>query len=296
MNDTKKGLGRGLEELGLGELLSQSTVEATLQEQSNQKIFQELPLNHIMPGQYQPRQQMDQKQLDTLAASIESQGVIQPITVRELSADQYEIIAGERRWRAAQQAGLTTIPAIIRTLSDQAALAIGILENVQREDLNIVDQALGLQRLIEEFGLTHEQCAHHLGQSRSHISNTLRLLQLEPSVLQALQQDQLSMGHARCLLALNPQRQKTLATQVISNGLSVRKTEALVQHILNKTAVQPKKQTKAHQADVETLEQCLSLPITIKSNAQGQGKLTIRFNNTKEYLALMAHLKKQHTA
>ncbi|MBV8465307.1 MAG: ParB/RepB/Spo0J family partition protein, partial [Burkholderiales bacterium] len=213
-----KGLGRGLDAL----LGSTAPVEDKLQT---------LPVHYLQPGKYQPRTHMDEHALADLAESIRTQGVIQPILVRELGVDRYEIIAGERRWRASQKAGLTEVPAVVRKVADEVALAMALIENIQRENLNPLEEAIGLQRLIDEFGMTHEACAHAVGKSRSAVTNLLRLLTLAEPVRDLLMYNQIDMGHARALLTLPVLKQVDTAKLVAEKGLSVRETEKLVGHL-----------------------------------------------------------------
>jgi ParB family chromosome partitioning protein len=215
-----KGLGRGLDAL-LGGGAATKTRE--------QEELAQLPIGALKPGKYQPRTRMDNASLTELADSIRARGVIQPIIVRPVGAEQYEILAGERRWRAARIAGLERVPAVIREVPDEAALGIGLIENIQREDLNPLEEANGLKRLIEEFQLTHEQVATAIGRSRTGVTNLLRLLELAAPVQAMLQDGKIDMGHARALLALSRGRQVEVAEQVVAKRLSVRETERLVQ-------------------------------------------------------------------
>ena len=215
-----KGLGRGLDAL-----LAGNDAQNTEQQRT-------LPVSHLQPGKYQPRTRMDAASLEELAASIRVQGLMQPILVRPVSDDRYEIIAGERRWRAAQMAGLSEVSTLIREIPDEAALAMALIENIQREDLNPLEEALGLQRLIDEFSMTHQQAADAVGRSRPAASNLLRLLQLAPPAQELLMCGEIDMGHARALLPLTGALQVQLAQRVVHKGLSVRETERLVQYAL----------------------------------------------------------------
>ena len=210
-----KGLGRGLDALLGGD------------ESMHKDSMATVPVGAIRPGKYQPRARMDEKALAELAASIRAQGVMQPLLVRPVGRDQYELIAGERRWRAAQIAGLAEVPVLVREVADSAALAMALIENIQREDLNPIEEAAGLQRLVEEFRMTHEQAADAVGRSRSATTNLLRLLKLAKPVQAMLMQGTLEMGHARALLALDGARQVEAANRIIARGLSVRESEAL---------------------------------------------------------------------
>jgi ParB family transcriptional regulator, chromosome partitioning protein len=218
----KKGLGRGLESL-------LSTVAPTKLDFQPGETMREVALDHIQPGRYQPRRVFDEGALAELAESIRAQGVVQPIVVRSIGGNQYEIVAGERRWRAAKLAELKTIPAVIRTLDERGAMAVALVENIQRADLNPLEEADAMQRLIQECGLTHEECAQAVGRKRATITNLLRLRELEDEVQQQVRESKLSFGHARALLGVNGPRRVSLARLVVDKGLSVRATEALVQ-------------------------------------------------------------------
>jgi len=225
-----KGLGRGLDAL-LGSATEAEPRDALLT----------LPVARIRPGRYQPRTKMDQQALAELAASIRSQGLMQPLLVRPVDRDRYELIAGERRWRAAQMAGLDEVPALVREVADDAALAMSLIENIQRENLNPMEEAAGIQRLVDEFKMTHEQAADAVGRSRSATTNLLRLLKLARPVQEMLMEGALEMGHARALLALDGARQIEAGKRVAAKGLSVRETEALVNALLQGPSVQRKR-------------------------------------------------------
>ena len=220
-----KGLGRGLDALLSGTDLPETT-----------EALQTLPLERIQPGKYQPRTRMDDAALEELAASIREHGVMQPILVRPIDGGRFEIVAGERRWRAAQRAGLAAVPALVKAVPDQSALALALIENIQREDLNPLEQANGIHRLIAEFGLTHDAAAKAVGRSRSAVSNLLRLRELAKPVQAYLMGGQLDMGHARALLALPPAQQTAAASRVVAQGLSVRETERLVHQFAHPAA------------------------------------------------------------
>jgi ParB family chromosome partitioning protein len=214
-NTKKRGLGKGLADLGINELLSE------IKSSHNKNDFRKLPIDIIRPGKYQPRKDMDEDALEELSKSIKSQGIIQPILVRSVDNDQYEIVAGERRWRAAQMAGLQDVPAVIRDMSDETAVALSLIENIQREDLNVVEEAIALQRLIDEFAMTHQEVADAIGKSRVTVTNILRLLGLRAEVKTMLQHGDLEMGHARALLTLNHNLQLEIAQQVVNKELPV---------------------------------------------------------------------------
>jgi ParB family chromosome partitioning protein len=268
-----KGLGRGLDALlggGEGPPVAAKDSTATLR------------TDQIQPGRFQPRTRMDQASLEELAASIKSQGLIQPILVRAIGPERYEIIAGERRWRAAQLAGLIDVPVVVREVPDQVALAMALIENIQREDLNPIEEARGLQRLIDEFKLTHQEAAEAIGRSRSATTNLLRLLNLTRQVQELVFESKLDMGHARALLALDGAAQVRLAEHVFAQGLSVRETEALVQRTLHPVIPTPKSKPKVDR-DVQRLEEELSqklgTSVEVKPGPKGAGKLVISYSS-----------------
>ncbi len=290
MATKKRGLGRGLEALlgGAGVVAPQDTAAAV-----DERELQQLPLDVIQRGKYQPRRDIDPVTLEELAHSIRSQGVMQPIVVRSVGAGRYEIIAGERRWRASQQAGLETIPALVRDVSDEAAIAMALIENIQREDLNPIEEAVALQRLQQEFQLTQQQVADAVGKSRVTISNLLRLIALPEEIKTLLSHGDLEMGHARALLGLPAEQQVEAARHVVARGLTVRQTEALVRVWLNdsgtqKTAVKP-------DPDIVRLEQRLAerlgSPVQIKHGEKGKGQLVIRYNSLDELQGVLAHIR-----
>ena len=221
----KRGLGKGLDAL-LGPVTKAA-------ETSEHHVLDEIPVEWIKPGKYQPRKEFDEESLSELSASIKAQGVMQPIVIRPVGQDQYEIIAGERRWRAAQLAEMEKIPAVIREVDDEAAVAMSLIENIQREDLNPLEQARALQRLIEEFDLTHQQVADAVSKSRTAVTNLLRLLSLSPAVIRLLVAGDIEMGHARALLALDDTRQEKAAREIASKQLNVRQAESLVRRIVS---------------------------------------------------------------
>ena len=277
-----KGLGRGLDALLAGNSDSGD----------NKSRQDTLPVGQLQPGKYQPRTRMDPGSLEELAASIKAQGLIQPISVRPVGNSRYEIIAGERRWRASQIAGLAEVPVLIREIPDENALAMSLIENIQREDLNPLEEAAGIQRLLDEFGMTHQQAAEALGRSRSATSNLLRLLQLAKPVQDMLMAGDLEMGHARALLALPKSDQGSIAAMVVDKGYSVRDTERAVSQTLNPPAG---KHAKKADRDLERLEEELSdsLGATVKivANRKGAGALTIRFGSLDQLDGILARLK-----
>jgi ParB family chromosome partitioning protein len=255
----------------------------------------ELTVRSLRPGKYQPRTRMDQASLAELADSIRVRGVIQPVIVRPVDDGGYEILAGERRWRAAQLAGLERVPAIIREVADDAALGIGLIENIQREDLNPIDKATGLKRLIDEFGLTHDEAAKALGSSRSAVTNLLRLLDLAMAVQEMLLDGRLDMGHARALLGVGNARQVELAEQVVAKGLSVRETERLVQHALEAPKARGRRQKARLDADARHLQEDLSgilgTVVTLKPRKGGRGCIVIDYSSLEQLDGLVSRLK-----
>ncbi|MDP3847626.1 MAG: ParB/RepB/Spo0J family partition protein [Pseudomonas sp.] len=286
----KRGLGRGLDAL-LG-----STSVASLEEQAQKadsREFQYLPLDLVQRGKYQPRRDMDPAALEELAQSIKAQGVMQPIVVRPIANGRFEIIAGERRWRASQQAGLETIPAMVREVPDQAAIAMALIENIQREDLNPIEEAVALQRLQQEFQLTQQQVAEAVGKSRVTITNLLRLIALPEEIKTLLSHGDLEMGHARALLGLPAAQQVEGARHVVARGLTVRQTEALVRQWLN-TKEQPPVEAKID-PDISRLEQRLAeklgAAVQIKHGQKGRGQLVIKYSSLDELQGVLAHIR-----
>lgn len=277
MATKKRGLGRGLDALLGGD--SRKTVTEPV---SNG--LAEIPVEWIQPGKYQPRRIIDDEALQELAASIRAQGVMQPIVLRSVGENRYEIIAGERRWRATQLAGLDKIPCVLKEVNDEAAVAMSLIENIQREDLNPMEEALALQRLIEEFDLTHQQVAEAVGKSRAAVSNFLRLINLAPEVTQMLVHGDIEMGHARALLSLTNDQQGKLAREIASSGLNVRQAEALVRKLTS--GEKPLSQAKKVDSDTKQLENRLSSnlgqPVEIKHTIKGRGKLVIKYNSLDE--------------
>jgi ParB family chromosome partitioning protein len=279
-----KGLGRGLDALLTGS------------DHKSEDEMRNLPVDRLRPGKYQPRSQMDEASLAELAASIKTQGVMQPILVRAVDhtpgAERYEIVAGERRWRAAQLAGLSEVPVLVRSIPDEQALAMALIENIQRENLNPLEEALGLQRLIDEFGLTHQQAADAVGRSRPAASNLLRLLQLNAPVQDLLMSGKLDMGHARALLPLTGAQQIAVAQRIVQKGLSVREAERLVQQIVN-----PPKAAAAQPIDrdllrlQEELSDVMGANVAIRSNKKGAGKITIEFGDLEQLEGILGKLR-----
>jgi len=286
----KRGLGRGLDALLSGPSIS------ALEEQAvkvDRKELQHLPVDLIQRGKYQPRRDMDPQALEELAHSIRAHGVMQPIVVRPIDDERYEIIAGERRWRATQQAGLDTIPAMVRVLPDEAAIAMALIENIQREDLNPLEEAMALQRLQQEFELTQQQVADAVGKSRVTIANLLRLISLPEAIKTMLAHGDLEMGHARALLGLGEDRQVEGARHVVARGLTVRQTEALVRQWLSDKP-EPVEEAKPD-PDISRLEQRLAerlgSVVQIKHGQKGKGQLVIRYNSLDELQGVLAHIR-----
>lgn len=289
------GLGKNLNAL----LSQMSNVKNPLEQNSvdgaNDAILKYLPTDQLRPGKYQPRRHIAEEALQELAESIREQGMLQPIVVRAIGYEQYEIIAGERRWRAAKMISLTTIPTLVHVLSDQKALALALIENIQREDLSPMEEAYALHRLIEEFSYTHQQAAQVLGKSRTNITNTLRLMNLTASVKQFLEEKKLEMGHARALLMLSPEQQHQAAQIVIAKNLSVRETEQLVKNYRQQPKTEPKKaQTTAPDPNLThfqtTLSERLGAKVLINHDAKGAGSLIIYYNNLSELDGIVDHI------
>ena len=277
-----KGLGRGLDAL----------LAANQEDETEKGELQMLPTIALQPGKYQPRTRMDPGSLEELAASIKAQGIMQPIMVRPVGEDAYEIIAGERRWRASQIAGLAEVPCLVRDIPDEAALAMSLIENIQREDLNPLEEASGIQRLIDEFEMTHQQAADAVGRSRPAASNLLRLLNLAKPVQELLMAGDIDMGHARALLPLDGASQIQLANQVAAKQLSVRDTERLVQQLLN-----PRQKKPAPQPDrdllrlEEEIADAIGASVKIKANKKGAGEVSIRFGSLDQLDGLLGRLR-----
>jgi len=274
-----KGLGRGLDALLGGD-------------EPPRDALITLPVARIRPGRYQPRTRMDQEALAELAASIRSQGLMQPVLVRPVERDAYELIAGERRWRAAQMAGLSEVPALVREVPDESALALSLIENIQREDLNPLEEAAGLQRLVDEFRMTHEQAADAVGRSRSATTNLLRLLKLARPVQDLVMEGALEMGHARALIALDAARQIEVARRVAAKGLSVRDTEAMVQKMLRGAAGPRRKKGDRDLARLEEeLAERLGTTVEIKAARKGRGKLIVHYASLDHLEQLLKKLR-----
>ena len=292
----RRGLGRGLDALLTNAPRKQSDSENTepsqVVEYSNTSELQKLPIEQLQPGKYQPRKDMSADALEELSNSIKSQGIIQPIVVRPLAENSYEIIAGERRWRAAQLAEIDVVPCLIKDVPDEAAVAIALIENIQREDLNAMEEAIALERLLTEFELTHQEVADAVGKSRTTVTNLLRLNNLNAEVKTLLEHGDIEMGHARALLALQNDEQTTTARTVVAKELTVRETEALIKKI---QSPEKAKEEKVKDPDTKSLEQNLSeklgSQVTISHNAKGKGKLVISYTNLDELDGIVARFR-----
>ena len=271
------------------ELLAQTLADAVSPADGS---LQNLPVEFLHPGQYQPRRDLNSEALQELADSIATQGVMQPIIVRPTGDNKYEIIAGERRWRATQQAGLDTIPAIVREVTDEATIAMALIENIQREDLNAMEESLALIRLRDEFKLTQQQVSDAVSKSRSAVTNLMRLASLEKAVQQQLERGELELGHAKCLLGLEGNAQIEAARSVAANAMTVRQTEVLVKKLQNPS---PDTKPQAPNPDImrlqEELSEKLGAAVSIQHSAKGAGKLIFKYNSVDELDGILAHLK-----
>ncbi|MDX3937002.1 MULTISPECIES: ParB/RepB/Spo0J family partition protein [Stenotrophomonas] len=296
----KRGLGRGLDALlGPKGAVTQVQAAAVVEPQPGE-ILRKLPVGHLQPGKYQPRRDMDETKLGELAESIKSQGVIQPILVRQLGADRFEIVAGERRWRASQLAGLDEVPVVVRELEDRTVIAMALIENIQREDLNPLEEAEALQRLITEFALTHAEAAQAVGRSRAAVSNLLRLLELPVAIRLLLETRRLEMGHARALLTLAPELASKLAQEAADQGWSVREVEHRAQQFAAGKvpgALRKKPAAAAPQADIASLEtelsESLGARVAINHGRGGKGKLIIHYTDLDTLDGVLDRLRAQ---
>ena len=300
----KRGLSKGLDALlSSNEAYQRQPEEVSLEDEDDPSQqaqrpprdgdLRHLPVELMQRGRYQPRKDMSADALEELAESIRAQGVMQPIVVRPLGDNRYEIIAGERRWRAAQMAELDAIPAVIREVPDEAAIAMSLIENIQRENLNPMEEALALSRLKEEFGLTHQQVADAVGKSRAMVTNLLRLMSLEADVKKLLEHGDLEMGHARALLSLTGAKQVEAARTVVAKGLSVRQTETLVREFEKEKPAKPApaKEDPNVRHLINDLSDRLGAPVQIQQGNAGKGKLVISYNNLDELDGILAHIK-----
>ncbi|MEM9254451.1 MAG: ParB/RepB/Spo0J family partition protein [Pseudomonadota bacterium] len=294
MSAKKRGLGRGLDALlsasqtGPAEMTSITPAQAS----SATEQARELPVDLIQRGKYQPRKDIELESLQELADSIRAQGVMQPIVVRPISDSRYEIIAGERRWRATQLAGLDAIPVVVRDVTDEAAIAMALIENIQREDLNPIEEAIALQRLQQEFELTQQEVAEAVGKSRSTVANLLRLMTLQEEVRRLLEHGDLEMGHARALLALEGSDQSAAARTVVAKELSVRQTESLVRSLLSG---KPSAGSQSVDPNIRQLQddlaQRLGTRVLIQHSAKGKGKLVLAYSSLDELDGILSHIK-----
>jgi len=281
-----RGLGRGLDALLGGD-----------DGQAANETLRNLPVTQLQPGKYQPRTHMDQESLAELANSIKAQGIMQPILVRQVSSagtpDRFEIIAGERRWRAAQLAGLSEVPVLVREIADEAALAMSLIENIQRENLNPLEEAIGIQRLIDEFNMTHQLAADAVGRSRSAVSNLLRLQTLHANVQEMLMQSRLDMGHARALIGLSGAKQIAAAEQIAQKGLSVREAEQLVKRLTVEVAPKPTIKPDNDVARLqEEISEILGATVQIQSGKKGEGFMKIHYSSLDQLDEILEGLKK----
>jgi ParB family chromosome partitioning protein len=294
MSTKKRGLGRGLDALlgGINAEVNQASAEAVRDSAS----ITRLPVDIIQRGRYQPRREFDADSLRELADSIAAQGVIQPVVVRPVENDRYELIAGERRWRASQQAGLDEIPVVIKEVTEEAAMAMGLIENIQREDLNPLEEANALSRLLLEFELTHQAVAKAVGKSRTTVTNLLRLLELNEDVKALVDAGKLEMGHARSLLGLKGKSQSEAAAKVVSQGLSVRETEKLVRRLQGQEEHPPKARAEVEQDPdirrlISDLTDRLGAKVNLQQSPKGKGKLVISYNSLDELEGILQHIK-----
>jgi ParB family chromosome partitioning protein len=298
MTSKRQSLGKGLDALlgieeGEDNFLSEALSPEATSQLTADGVLQQLPVEFLQRGQYQPRRDLNPEALQELANSIAAQGVMQPIVVRPVGDNRYEIIAGERRWRATQQAGLDSIPAIVRNVSDEATIAMALIENIQREDLNAMEESLALLRLQDEFSLTQQQVADAVGKSRSAVTNLMRLASLEPAVQQQLERGELELGHAKCLLGLEGNAQISAARTVAANAMTVRQTEALIKKLQNPGT--PSTETATTNPDIarlqEELSEKLGASVNIQHSTKGSGKLIFKYNTVDELDGILAHLK-----
>jgi ParB family chromosome partitioning protein len=293
---SKRGLGKGLDALLSTSSMAREKQQVATHSQSlsSDGELADILISHLKPGAYQPRKGISPETLEELSASIQSQGIIQPIVVRLVGVDSYEIIAGERRWRAARHAGLKQVPCLIKKVEDRAAIAMALIENIQREDLNAIEEAQALERLQDEFHLTHQQVADVIGKSRATVTNLLRLNQLDVAVKQLVEEKKLEMGHARALLVLEGEAQVSVAEQVASKQLTVRQTELLVKKTLSpKKEVQKPLVTNRALNLSEKLGEILKAKVSVALSDKGQGKITISVNEAQQLEVLLESLTRK---
>ena len=296
MSPKKKGLGRNFGSLITTQAEVKEIAETPVDHvKATDSILKELPIEWLQRGRYQPRRDMSDDALEELATSIRAQGIMQPVVVRPIGPQSYELIAGERRWRASQLVGLETIPAVIRDVPDEDAIAMALIENIQRENLNPIEEARALQRLQKEFELTQAEVAEAVGKSRVTVTNLLRLMSLEPDTKKMLEHGDLEMGHARALLGLSGSDQVDAARQVVAKGMTVRQTENLVRTLSQKSKVALPKDDSRNDANIKRLEEMLSkrlgASVQIKHGAGGKGSLTIKYTSLDELDGILEHVK-----
>ena len=299
MATRKKGLGRGLDALLGSASIPQQEVSTdaaqaapAVPKETLDGELKHLPIEFLTPGRYQPRRDMDPQALEELANSIRAQGVMQPLVVRPIANNRFEIVAGERRWRASQLAGLETVPCVVRQVSDEAAIAMALIENIQREDLNPMEEAYALHRFQDEFQLTHQQVAEAVGKSRTTVTNLLRLISLSEEARKMVEHGDLEMGHARAILTLTADQQTEAARIIVAKGLSVRQTEALVRRLQQEASASgPVRLDPDIKLLQDDLSEKLGAPVTIQHGAKGNGKLVIRYHSLDELDGILSHVK-----
>ena len=292
MSARKRGLGRGLDALLATSQSSSQKDRESASVEARQSELSKIPIEFLVPGKYRPRKDMSPEALEELASSIRAQGVIQPIVVRKIDQNRYEIIAGERRWRASQLAQLDEVPCLVKDVPDEAAVAIALIENIQREDLNAMEEAQALDRLMNEFALTHQEVAEAVGKSRTTVTNLLRLNNLNDDVKLLVEHGDIEMGHARALLALDGESQSEAAHVVSGKGLTVRDTEKLVKKLLEPAKPKQEKQTDPDVQKLMTrLSENLGAPVTIDHNAKGKGKLVISFSDLQQLDGILSKIQ-----
>ena len=292
MSARKRGLGRGLDALLATSQSSAQKEQDAAEVNSTNGELSKLPIEYLVPGKYQPRKDMSPEALEELASSIRAQGIIQPIVVRKVDEHRYEIIAGERRWRASQLAQLDEVPCLVKNVPDEAAVAIALIENIQREDLNAMEEAQALDRLMNEFALTHQEVAEAVGKSRTTVTNLLRLNNLNDDVKLLVEHGDIEMGHARALLALEGDPQSETAQVVSGKGLTVRDTEKLVKKLLEPAKPKPEKKVDPDVQNLMTrLSENLGTPVSIDHNAKGKGKLTISFSDLEQLDGIISKIQ-----
>ncbi len=307
MATKKMGLGRGLDALLSGVKNSKSANQPSAEQRSQllaasdpvaptaqDGVLRQIPVEFIQPGKYQPRLDIRNESLEELASSIRQQGVMQPIVVRPIGNNKYEIIAGERRWRATQLAGLDKIPVLVRDVPDNAAIAMALIENIQRENLNPMEEAIALKRLQDEFSLTQQEVADAVGKSRVTVTNLMRLMNLQPEVRTFLEHGDIEMGHARCLLALIDQQQVAAAKTVIAKSLSVRQTEALVRSFQGKATAEKIYKNKTIDPDIQTLQnelaEKLGAEVLVEHGTKGKGRVILKYSSLDQLDGILAHI------